>query len=237
MTDISFTFYYLVSEMTGLIPRQQRAIQTRRRVYEAALEEFERVGVEAARVEDIVAAAGVGWGTFFRYFPRKEDVLLEAVAVMAEAFAQAVHDGLDGGGPVVRTTAEALASASRAALSERPALRLAMLREQIANPERLAAYLAQRTQPSMTETMTELLEEGQRRGEVRDDYPARALAQITMSAIAAAHRQEIMSGRPPGAWRGWSQHHVVLALETVAYGFVPRVNGDSDAPTAAEVEG
>src|SRR3954451_12902266 len=61
----------------GPRPRQARGVEKRRRVYEASLVEFTRQGVENARVEDIVAAAEVSWGTFFRYFPRKEDVLLE----------------------------------------------------------------------------------------------------------------------------------------------------------------
>src|SRR3954464_2237751 len=62
----------------GPRPQQARGVEKRRRVYEAALAEFARRGVESARVEDIVATAEVSWGTFFRYFPRKEDVLLEA---------------------------------------------------------------------------------------------------------------------------------------------------------------
>jgi len=41
------------------------------------MKEFARHGFDQARVEDIVADAGVSWGTFFRYFPRKEDVLLQ----------------------------------------------------------------------------------------------------------------------------------------------------------------
>ena len=47
--------------------------------------EYCRVGLDAARVEDIVAAAGVSWGTFFHYFPAKEDVLLDAAAETAES--------------------------------------------------------------------------------------------------------------------------------------------------------
>lgn len=47
------------AERLGRQPRQARGIETRRRVYEAAIAEYRRVGVDAARVEDIVAAAGV----------------------------------------------------------------------------------------------------------------------------------------------------------------------------------
>ena len=53
----------------GPAPRQRRAVATRRRIYDAAMAEYARVGLDAARVEDIVAAAEVSWGTFFHYFP------------------------------------------------------------------------------------------------------------------------------------------------------------------------
>src|SRR5271155_930521 len=78
-------------------PRQRRAVVTRRRVYEAAMAEYARVGLEAARVEDIVAAAGVSWGTFFHYFPAKQDVLLDAAAEVCRAYGEAVQAGLEAG--------------------------------------------------------------------------------------------------------------------------------------------
>ena len=56
--------------------------------------EYERAGLEHARVEDIVAAAGVSWGTFFHYFPTKEDVLLHASEIVCRAYAEAAAAGL-----------------------------------------------------------------------------------------------------------------------------------------------
>src|SRR5690242_8884028 len=61
-------------------PKQARGVQKRDRLYAAALARFEREGVAETRVEDVIADAGVSWATFFRYFPRKEDVLIEAIA-------------------------------------------------------------------------------------------------------------------------------------------------------------
>jgi AcrR family transcriptional regulator len=62
----------------GFRPRQARGVAARTRVYDAAIRQFAEQGVAATRIEDVVAAGGVAWGTFYRYFPRKEDVLLEA---------------------------------------------------------------------------------------------------------------------------------------------------------------
>ena len=57
--------------------RERQRLETRERVFEAAMREFRRVGVGPAQVEDIVRGAGVARGTFYLHFPTKEHVLLE----------------------------------------------------------------------------------------------------------------------------------------------------------------
>jgi len=59
--------------------RTQSRLQTRDRVFAAALAEFRRVGVATAQIEDIVRQAGVARGTFYLHFPTKDHVLLELV--------------------------------------------------------------------------------------------------------------------------------------------------------------
>ncbi|MBB5911251.1 AcrR family transcriptional regulator [Nocardia transvalensis] len=60
----------------GLSAREVRRLQTRERLLGAAVSEFKRMGMAAADVGAIVAAAGVAHGTFFFHFPTKEHVLL-----------------------------------------------------------------------------------------------------------------------------------------------------------------
>lgn len=60
--------------MTG---RDAQRLETRQRVFDAALAEFKRKGAAEADVRVIVEAAGVARGTFYFHFPTKEHVLAE----------------------------------------------------------------------------------------------------------------------------------------------------------------
>ena len=205
---------------SGRRPRQRRAVETRQRLYEAAVAEYERVGIDAARVEDIVEVAGVSWSTFFDYFPRKEDVLQEAGVGMAVALAKAVEDGLaDSEKPVGEVFRSSLRAASDAASG--PRVRSALLADIVSNPGRMTAYLADRGLPSWMDSATRMLAAGQQRGEIRSDYPARALAAVVLQAWAmSAHREKAL-GRPPGEWAGPSGSLGELAVEICLAGMRP----------------
>src|SRR6201997_5789266 len=56
--------------------RERRRLETRERLYRAALELFGERGFLETTVEDITEAADVGKGTFFNYFPSKEHILM-----------------------------------------------------------------------------------------------------------------------------------------------------------------
>lgn len=57
--------------------RDKQKEETRRRLYQAALEIFARDGVAACRIEDIAQKAEVSRAAFYFHFPSKDDVLLE----------------------------------------------------------------------------------------------------------------------------------------------------------------
>jgi AcrR family transcriptional regulator len=65
------------AESVAYPSRTKHRLETRDRVFEAALDEFRRAGVAAAQIEHIVKAAGVARGTFYLHFPTKDDVLIE----------------------------------------------------------------------------------------------------------------------------------------------------------------
>jgi TetR/AcrR family transcriptional regulator, fatty acid metabolism regulator protein len=184
-------------------PRQRRAVATRQRLYEAAMAEYARVGLEQARVEDIVAAAGVSWGTFFHYFPAKEDVLLEAAARISRAYSAAVMSRLDAGSSVddvLRAGFAAMFAAATETVSSGP-LRGRVLLYVLNNPGRLTAALSDGDSeilPPIPAT-TAAIAEGQVRGEIRGDEPAESLAVILLYAVLFSTRRGATLGRPPGA--------------------------------------
>jgi AcrR family transcriptional regulator len=55
--------------------REKRRAETRERIIHHALRLFSERGVMGTTIEDITNAADVGKGTFFNYFPSKEDIL------------------------------------------------------------------------------------------------------------------------------------------------------------------
>ncbi len=79
--------------------REAKRLETRQRVYEAAVAEFRRAGLAAADVGVIAKEAGVARGTFYFHFPAKEHVLAalerdeEArLAAQLERFLSRPHD-------------------------------------------------------------------------------------------------------------------------------------------------
>ena len=57
--------------------RQKSAIETKRKLISAGLELIKEKGFDAINVEDITKRAGVAKGTFYVYFKRKEDIVME----------------------------------------------------------------------------------------------------------------------------------------------------------------
>ena len=67
-----------------LRPRDIQRLETRQKVFRAAIAEFERVGVNSAQIDNITRAAGVSVGTYYRYFPTRNDVIFELLTRAGE---------------------------------------------------------------------------------------------------------------------------------------------------------
>src|SRR4029450_11203369 len=154
-----------------------RGEATRARIREAANALFLRDGVEATTVEAIAAATGVSKPTFYLYFQRKEDLLLEyglqrlrrardllPDLIACSTFRDALNTLLDA---VVRGKAWGRELTGRAILE----IGTSAERLPVAAPHTL---------------LKPLIELGQARGEIRTDMPAETLAHFVLRSILGA---------------------------------------------------
>jgi len=58
-----------------LTRRERKKEETKERIFNAAMKLFKARGFEETTIEEITEKADVAKGTFFNYFPRKEEVL------------------------------------------------------------------------------------------------------------------------------------------------------------------
>ena len=162
-------------------PTQARGVDKRDRLYQAAIARYAQGGIAETRVEDVIADADVSWATFFRYFPRKEDVLLEGAARHFRDRVRTVAEhGLRDRRLRVRTVIERTFAALLRSADLPQALHNAAVLEVFANPARFAALVGDHPQP-VVGLVAQLLKEGQRRGEVRADVDV-GLGALALSA-------------------------------------------------------
>ena len=74
--------------------RQEQALETRNRIYAAAIDLMDRRGFENITIADISREAGVSVGAFYHYFESKNDILAEIFRQADEYFATQVTSGL-----------------------------------------------------------------------------------------------------------------------------------------------
>src|SRR6202040_4364816 len=91
--------------------RERRRLETRERLYRAALELFAERGFLETTVEDITEAADVGKGTFFNYFPTKEHILAEFGGERVAAVQRALEKAKSTKGPVINVIRELASNA------------------------------------------------------------------------------------------------------------------------------
>jgi AcrR family transcriptional regulator len=164
-----------ISAGPGPDRRQRRRIETRERIFRAALQLFAERGYLETTVEDITEAADVGKGTFFNYFPTKEHVLEQYGEERVEAVERALKAARNGKrsvSAVLRDLATDLAGQS----SERPEL----LRSVFAANLTSAAVLAELRKriKRARNLLTQIIVLGQQNGEIRREVSAGEMARL-----------------------------------------------------------
>jgi len=160
--------------------RQRRSSQIRERLFRAALDLFAENGFADTTVEDITNAADVGKGTFFNYFPSKDHILL--------AFAEMQLGKLESIIESARNTAEPVPHFFRTLavrMTEEPGrnpsiVRALLLANLSSTPVREGMRLNQARGHKL---LSEFVQIGQERGELRNDLPAGDIAQVFRQTV------------------------------------------------------
>ena len=163
--------------------RERKRAQTRERIFRAAIELFGQRGFFNTTVEDITEAADVGKGTFFNYFPSKEQVF----GVLYEM--------------QLKKVAQARAVAQSGEFSLRDLLRhfVHQIAEEPGKNQQVACGLVATVVSSPAvremhlETMRrgrqllgEVLKLGQKRGEIRSDLTAEEMVRVLQQSLIGA---------------------------------------------------
>jgi AcrR family transcriptional regulator len=160
--------------------RQRRSAEIRERLFRAALDLFAKKGFAEATVEDITNAADVGKGTFFNYFPSKDHIVLAFGEMQLGKLEEAIR--------VARSTNEPMPKFLRA-------LGARMTEEPTRNPAIVRAFLqgylsTSRVREKMTQIqtrmhalLTQMIQLGQDRGEIRNDLPASEIAHVFRQTV------------------------------------------------------
>jgi AcrR family transcriptional regulator len=160
--------------------RQKRSLQIRERLFRAALDLFAQHGFADTTVEDITNAADVGKGTFFNYFPSKDHILL-AFAEMQLAKLQAIIENLRSTHVPVPQFLRTLAVRMTEEPGRNPSIVRAMLLANLSStPVREGMRINQARGHKL---LTEFVQIGQERGELRNDLPAGDIAHVFRQTV------------------------------------------------------
>jgi AcrR family transcriptional regulator len=173
-------------EPVGL--RERKKARLRQQIIDTSIRLFRKRGYENTRIEDIVQILEISQPTFFRYFPSKDAVLRE---VGRRGFS-CIKEHLETELSSDVTTAERLrrmyGGMAREVESDRPLWRAVVLSgamDPVRSPE------MRRPEEIAVSLLREILEEGQKRGEVTKVFPV-------------AHLGEFMEGLYTTVVRRWA---------------------------------
>ncbi|GAB2929282.1 TetR/AcrR family transcriptional regulator [Streptomyces mayteni] len=175
---------------------------TRLRLYEAAVTLIAEQGFSSTTVEQIAERAGVAKGTVYYNFASKtelfEGLLRHGVGPLTVALREAAHGSAARGGDTVDAL-DAMAGAGLDFIIGNPDFTRLLVAEQWrTNRSWHATLLDVRRQ--LAGVVEEVLQEGVKRGELREDLDVQLIAgaMVGMVVVAALDWQTFHAERPPG---------------------------------------
>src|SRR5690554_4173173 len=142
-------------------PVTARGESTRRRLLAAAELEFGERGFHSASVSSITTRAGVGQGTFYNYFPSKEDALRELVRQMGRELRHSLSEATSGATDRLEVERRGLLAFARFSLEHENLYRIVM-QSQYVDEEIYREYYR-----TLAKGYRRALEEAQTEGQIR----------------------------------------------------------------------
>jgi AcrR family transcriptional regulator len=184
--------------------RERKKQKTRWAIQEHALRLIAQQGYDATTVDQIAAAAEISPSTFFRYFPTKEDLIIQ------DQYDDLLADALMAAPPELSTLG-AIRAAAREAFSAMPAEEEARLRERTELVYSVPALRA-RSFENVLGTLGRLREAiAARTGRSADELEVRALAGAVVGAMLGV--VELWFADPDGRSLGELVDQVLGQLE------------------------
>ena len=171
--------------------REHKRTMTRDGLYEAAVELFVQHGYEATTMDDIAQRAVVSRATAFKYFPKKEDLLLEWAARRRQEIAAAGGDeGITADAPTqIKQAFQRLGSSYTRGASGRRFIEAWLGTGGPLKPE---AWISSRL-------LGDMIQAGQLAGTIRSDVKAQTAGRLLLNILLGALYQWAAEQRS-GPW-------------------------------------
>ncbi len=192
----------------GLSRRERKKLETRGRIFDAALTLFAERGYDAVKVEDIAARADVANATFFLHFPTKASL----IGAFNDQVSAKIAERLEGFDLPAVDKLELL----RALVLDEWSRHGALLRRIVEEATGEGAALIEAS-ASLAALIAGIVAEGQRRGELEAEFDAEIVANCLVSSWRASMLQWAATGDADEARRANRQ-----GLDLILRGALPR---------------
>ena len=156
--------------------RAEQAMQTRKKIFDAAFELLEMMPYEQITIKDIVNRANVSIGTYYLYFSTKMDVFYQTYVKADDYFVDIVAPMLTG--PTARENMLIYFDQYAIYNSEYTSLRLTKLLYNSSN-----TYFLRRSEPGMLSVLREVIQKGLDNGELDNSMTAERIEIFLMDCI------------------------------------------------------
>jgi AcrR family transcriptional regulator len=160
--------------------RERRKAETREKLFRVAMRLFAERGFFQTTTEDITAAADVGQGTFFNYFPSKQHILTALSGKQIEKVAAARREAEDADRPI-RDVLYGLMHAIAKEPGRSQPLTRSLITAFTSNDE--VRDLTRETMAYGRGVVAQIIAAGQKRREIRKDRDASALAMAFQRSV------------------------------------------------------